>query len=159
MAGKDNIFLCDRNLDFRNADLAGFFQYWDAKRGGREFPSREDIVPREIIRLLPWLHLHNVPPEGEDIHIRLVGTMLSDNFGKGDMRGKPLTVLPAGVYARVKQAIDWVLEFRAPIRTYAPHAALPQRQFLGIESCFAPLSRHGGDINMIIAVSILENWL
>lgn len=159
MAGKDNIFLCDKNLVFKNSDLTGFYHYWNAKRVGREFPSREDIVPREIAHLLPWLHLHDVPVAGEAIHIRLVGTMLSETFGDGDMRGKPLAAMPAGVYTRVKQAINWVMEFRAPIRTYAPHAALPQRQFLGIESCFAPLASTGSDINMIIAVSILENWL
>ena len=158
MAGKDNIFLCDKNLDFKNPDIAGFYRYWNAKRAGREFPSREDITPRDIPHLLPWLHLHDVPPSGEEIHIRLVGTMLSETFGDGDMRGKPLSTLPAGVYARVKQAINWVIDARAPIRTYAPNAALPQRQFLGIESCFAPLSSEGDDINMIVAVSILENW-
>lgn len=158
MAGKDNIFLCDRNLDFRNPDIAGFHQYWSAKQSGREFPSREDIVPREITRLLPWLHMHDVPPAGAEIHIRLIGTMLSEVFGDGNMRGKPLSALPAGVHARVKQAIHWVMEARAPIRTYAPHAALPKRRFYGIESCFAPLSGNGRDINMIIAVSILENW-
>lgn len=101
--------------------------------------------------------MHDVTQSGKEFRIRLIGTILSDTFGSGDMRGKPISALPPGVSARVKQGIEGVLEACAPVRTYAPHAALPGQHFQGIESCFAPLSGNGTDIDMIIAVSILEN--
>ena len=156
-SSEDNIFICDPELNFVLPALAGFLDYWNAKRGKRLFPSRADIIPREITPLLPWLHMHDVAPGQEEFCIRLIGTILSDTFGKGDMRGQPISVLPPGVFVRVRQGIEWVLEARAPIRTYAPHAALPGQNFQGIESCFAPLSSNGADIDVIIAVSILEN--
>ncbi len=156
-SGEDNIFICDPELNFVRQDIADFHAYWDAKRGSRQFPARADIVPREIVPLLPWLHMHDVVSGREEFCIRLIGTTLSETFGKGDMRGEPISVLPPKVFERVRQAILWVLEARAPIRTYAPHAALPGQNFQGIESCFAPLSSNDADIDVIIAVSILEN--
>jgi hypothetical protein len=74
--------------------------------------------------------MHDVISGREEFRIRLIGTILSDTFGDGNMRGKPFSALPPGVFARVKQ---------------------------GTEPCFAPLSGNGADIDMIVAVSILEN--
>lgn len=153
----DTDFILDLDLKFQRAELAEFLAYWNAKRGGRKFPSRADIQPREIVSLLPWIHMHDVTNSGDEFRIRLLGTILSNTFSKGDLRGKPISELPPGVFKRVKQGINWVLEARAPIRTYAPQAALPGQDFQGIESCFAPLSHNGTDIDMVIAVSILEN--
>ncbi|MFZ5835474.1 MAG: PAS domain-containing protein [Pseudomonadota bacterium] len=152
----DTIFLCDTNLDFVRTELHDFLAYWNDKRGLRQFPGRADIKPGELTPLLPWMHMHDVGESGAEYRIRLVGTILSNIFGKGDMRGQPLSILPPVVFDRVKQGIERVLEARAPIRTYAPHAALPGQDFQGIESCFAPLSHNGTDIDIIIAVSILD---
>lgn len=156
-AKADNIFIRDLDLKFVRTELMEFLEYWNAKRGARPFPSRKDIAPREIQSLLPWLHMHDVTSKGDEIRIRLIGTILSETFGSGDLRGHPISVLPPLVFDRVQQGIEWALEARAPVRTYAPHAALPGQNFQGIESCFAPLSGNGADIDMIIAVSILEN--
>jgi len=153
----DIVFFRDAALVFVRSELHDFLAYWNAKRGQRRYPSRVDIKPAELTPLLPWMHLHDVTDSGDEYRIRLIGTMLSNTFGKGDMRGQPLSELPPMVSTRVKQGIEWVLEARAPIRTYAPHAGLPGQGFQGIESCFAPLSRNGTDIDIIIAVSILDN--
>ncbi len=155
-ATKDNIFICNTDLKFVRPELHDFLSYWKAKRGTRLYPGRTDIKPGEITPLLPWTHMHDVISGGEEFRIRLIGTILSDTFGDGNMRGESISVLPPGVFARVKQGIERVIEARAPVRTYAPHAALPGQHFQGIESCFAPLSANGTDIDMIIAVSILE---
>lgn len=153
---KDNPFYCDLDLNFQRPELVEFLEYWKGKCGGRQFPARADIVPREIGPLLPWLHMHDVRNDDREFHIRLLGTKLAETFGKGDLRGQPLSVLPDLVYERVTQGIGWVLDARAPIRTWAPHAALPGQDFQGIESCLAPLSSNNSDIDMIIAVSLLE---
>lgn len=154
---EDNIFICDTNMNFVRKELHDFLSYWEARRGTRQFPSRADIKPGDITDFLPWTHMHDVARDGKEFRIRLIGTALADTFGNGDMRGKPISVLPPRVFERVQQGIEAVLKQRAPVRTYAPHAALPGKYFEGIESCFAPLSENGTDINIIIAASILES--
>jgi len=57
----------------------------------------------------------------------------------------------------IQRGINLVLETRAPLRTYAIESAIPGQDFQGNESCLAPLSTNGADIDMIIVVSILEN--
>lgn len=151
---KDNIFVCDLDMNFVRQEINDFLIYWNSKRGARKFPSRADIAPRDIQSFLPWVHMHDIASDGKEYRVRLIGTKLSETFG--NRSGQSVSSLPPGVAERVGQAIDWVLEAGAPVRTYAPHAALPGQEFQGIESCFAPLSSNGTDIDMIIAVSILE---
>jgi len=149
-------FFRDPGLNFRNPELLEFLAYWIAKRGARQFPARADILPREIIHLLPWVQMYDVIEGGKEFQIRLEGTALSKLIGSKTLCGKPLSTLPAGVFKRMQTALNWVLEASAPIRTDAAQTTIPGQERYGIEACFAPLSDNGSDINIIIAVSILE---
>ena len=60
--------------------LGGALAYWRRKRDGRAMPSRRDIDPGEIPRLLPHLQLIDVA--GGRFRYRLVGTALVDAYGR-----------------------------------------------------------------------------
>lgn len=77
----------DRELNFESSLSIELLAYWNAKRGGRLFPSRKDIVPGEIQKLLPWLHMFDVinlsPSEmvefgyANDFRVRLIGAAMA----------------------------------------------------------------------------------
>ncbi len=56
--------------------------YWDAKRGGRSAPSRDDLDPVEIPHLLYCMGLIDVLENGTCFRYRLVGTKVASAFGK-----------------------------------------------------------------------------
>src|SRR3546814_20840003 len=55
-------------------ELREIYHYWSGKRGGRCYPTRADIRPAEIKRLLPFVLLLDVLDDGRHFRIRLVGT-------------------------------------------------------------------------------------
>ena len=156
----------DAELKFQRPELAQFLSYWDTKRAERLFPARDDIIPREIQNLLPWVHMYDVPgplqdgnfdaAAGVDFCIRLVGTGLAEFFGETDFRGKPISTLPSPSAENLRGHLTRLLQARAPIRTFNLHTSIPNQEFQGSEGCYAPLSSDGARIDMIIAVTMLE---
>ena len=63
------------------AFIAGFhervraiYRYWDGKRNGRLMPSRADLDPVDIPKLLPDICLVDVVPDARRYVYRLIGT-------------------------------------------------------------------------------------
>lgn len=154
---EDPKFIIDLELNFLRPELHEFLAYWNAKRGDLPFPSRRDIVPRDIEKLLSWINMYDILEGGKEIRIRLVGTALTDALGGGDYRGKPVSAFPQLLSKRVQRGINLVLENRAPLRTFAIESAIPGQDFQGNESCLAPLSANGADIDVVMVVAILQN--
>jgi hypothetical protein len=146
----------DPELQLRRPELVELLEYWKRKRDTRPFPSRKDIAPREMLEILPWLHLYDVRGNGEEYLCRLGGTALGDLIGQSDCSGQPISILPQPVFVRLKQALDWVVRTRAPLRTYNPSTSIPGQEFQGSESFFAPLSNDGDVIDVIIGATMLE---
>jgi hypothetical protein len=58
------------------------FDYWRSKAGGGRYPTRADIQPAELKRLLPSLSiLEVVEGEAPRLKVRLAGTRLRDYLG------------------------------------------------------------------------------
>lgn len=146
----------DPKLAFQRPELIALRDYWNSRRNGRLFPSRSDINPREMTSLLPWVHMYNVVPGSDDYHKRLIGSALSDLFYRLDGDGPSISSLPSKVFERLKQSLDWVVRERAPLRTYNPSSSIPGQDFQGSESFFAPLSSDGTSIDVIIALTMLN---
>ncbi len=146
----------DPKLAFQRPELIALRDYWNSKRNGRLFPSRSDINPREMTSLLPWVHMYNVAQGSDDYHKRLIGSALSDLFDRLDCDGPSISSLPSKVFERLKQSLDWVVRERAPLRTYNPSSSIPGQDFQGSESFFAPLSSDGTSIDVIIALTMLN---
>jgi len=77
-------------------ELRELYRYWSEKRAARAYPSRADIVPEEIKRLLPFVLLLDVLDGGRHFRFRLVGTDAASGI---DPTGKLLhEAAPEGVY-------------------------------------------------------------
>lgn len=163
---EDPDFTIDAELKFQSAELQEFISYWDEKRGARDFPSRKDIVPREIERLLPWLHMFDVteaPPQeqdslndGKDFRVRLMGTAIAEISGQAALPGSTVSEFLHHRFAqRTQLGLLNVLATRKPVRTFAIYSAFPGRDFNSSEEAYAPLSGDGKNIDIIIGVTRL----
>lgn len=77
-------------------ELRALYLYWSDKRGARRYPTRDDIAPEEIKRLLPFVLLLDVLDEGRQLRFRLVGTDAASGI---DPTGRLLhEAAPEGVY-------------------------------------------------------------
>lgn len=71
-------------MKHRNSHFA--VGYWSRIRQGRPTPDQCDIDPKALKRLLPFVFLLDVRPEGS-ITYRLAGTTLCERYG-GELRGR-----------------------------------------------------------------------
>jgi len=67
--------------------LAGFYAYWDDKRGERKMPSRADLDPIEMKRWLPGIIIVDVLDDPRRLVYRLVGSR-SVALRQTDVTGK-----------------------------------------------------------------------
>ncbi|MDO8288162.1 MAG: PAS domain-containing protein [Parvibaculum sp.] len=65
-----------------HADVTKLIAYWHLKRGQRSMPERTDIIPREIITLLPYIVIYDVLDDGTDFRVRVFGTALVELVGE-----------------------------------------------------------------------------
>jgi hypothetical protein len=64
----------------RHEELRQLYAYWLDKRGDRRAPSRADIDPVELARLLPHVVLLDVERDPLRFRFRLVGTTVAKGF-------------------------------------------------------------------------------
>lgn len=62
--------------------LEALFRFWSGKKAALgHLPSRRDISPSEIKKLLPHIAIADVIDDGEDFRFRVCGTMISEGAG------------------------------------------------------------------------------
>lgn len=133
----------------RDPHIQALFGYWDAVRGDRAMPSRQDIDPTAIPKLLPWVFMYNVLADGSGYTIRLAGDELSAFVGSnpiGQPAGSTMTPRGAEVLFKVLDAVrtERVPKFRAGKAYWQP-----DRTYRDFEGCFLPLSPDGQTVNII----------
>ena len=90
--------------------ILALYGYWDSKRGTRPFPSRADLDPVEIPRLLPFLTLVDVRADQPRFLYRLVGTGAAQLLQR-ELTGKPVgTGVKAGELREVIGRYDRVAD-------------------------------------------------
>ena len=80
VSGKISIISVELPLDEACAEARRLVEYWEARRLGRELPTRRDIEVLDLWPLIGRLSLHEVLPDG-DLRCRVRGTLL------GSVRG------------------------------------------------------------------------
>ena len=75
----------------RHKNSLDLFAYWNRRRGDRPAPTRSDIEPSDIRRLLPSVFICEVA-KGDEMMFRLAGTGVCSLMGK-ELKGSPLTAL------------------------------------------------------------------
>lgn len=141
--------------DYRADPILGAaLAYWQKKRQGRAMPSRGDLDPIEIPKLLPNLQL--IDRVGSHFRYRLVGTALVEAFGK-DFTGQSLedfadrqrSEFIGRVYASV-----W--ESRRPAFLSSQYVTT-KSVILIANRVYLPLSDDDRDVNMILGAMTFES--
>lgn len=132
-----------------------FLAYWHGKcPPGGGFPARADIVPDEIVRLLPYLFMLDVLPQpggGLDFRFRLVGTAIMDV--EGEHTGK---LLSAMFPDRAAYAVLWrQYEDAAAGKVWMREETLrwQGRDHVNYEVILAPLQDEAGRVTMLIGLA------
>jgi len=141
-------------------DLLEMYAYWQRKRADRSMPTRADIDPAEISRLLPGILLVDVVHRAgtpTDFIYRLVGTREVEMRGH-DPTGKRV------VDAFYGKSAD---EVTACYRQVAEHARpyldddcfhLPGQEWSPTASIYLPLSQDGRLVTMVVVYSSIR-WI
>lgn len=145
----------DDALPFTDDRLAAAYFYWRRKRGNRRMPSRAEIDPIEIPRLLPDVMLVDVLGDGR-YRYRLIGTENARAHGI-NATGRYLDeVLPGLEYRKhVTGLYDECVRERRPVYTeclfLSPQLQAPERHTKVI---FLPLSEDGETVNIVFVLQV-----
>lgn len=129
-------------------------RYWERMRGDRALPSRRDLDPTEIPRLLPFVMLVDVELEPLDFRFRLIGDAVQKIIER-ETRRRPFSDIPFMAkgnpiwadYARV-------VNERRPLVSDLSYVG-NDRSVRKLRHCLMPLSNDGSIVNMIfVAVEI-----
>ncbi len=63
------------------ANLRALYEYWSSKCGQNRLPTRADLDPADIPRLLPYIYIVDVERDPVRFRFRLVGSRVRDWFG------------------------------------------------------------------------------
>lgn len=128
------------------------FAYWEAKRGGREMPTRADLDPLEMRAWLPQTMLLE-PLETGDFRVRLVGTDVRERMGL-EMTGRLASELPTSpeVMRSVLAEFREVMQGRRPTYNRREHISAITGKPIRFERLLAPLSSDGRRVDMLFGV-------
>jgi hypothetical protein len=132
--------------------LRRLFQYWNAKRGTRPYPSRADIDPLDFAYAIGWVNLLDVTYSPLRFRFRLHGTELRAK-NQVDLTGKYLDEHPlADLRAYIEPIWRDVVERGVPTHGfYDQTVADTQHRY---EALRLPLSSDGQTIDMLLTCTI-----
>ena len=131
------------------------YSYWDAKRQTKLMPSRSDLDPVEIPRLLPYVILIDVMREPLDFRYRLVGTQACVIMRR-DLTGQIFSEIPGnGQASALWRGCEAVVSSKAPMCWQFSYLG-PERSLRDCERVLLPLSKDGVNVTMIFKVITFE---
>ena len=140
---------CEPLLALRSPVNRMSYQYWKEKRGARAMPTRGDIDPAEIVKILPHVFLLDVRQEPLDFRYRLIGTALRRHMAR-DWTGMWLSTISFQAQgSAVWQNNVWVMENRAPLYAKPPYVG-PHKDFMYVESVVLPLATDHDRVDMLM---------
>ncbi len=143
----------------KHAATQEIFSYWNTLRAARPAPSRTQINPTAIPKILPDIFLLETNSEGELI-FRLAGTRLCALFGR-ELRGTAFRDLwLAGSEYGVDDLAHTVLEEKAAVVAGAEGFASDERG-CNLELILLPLDRMGAEGTCIVgclSASPIPEW-
>jgi hypothetical protein len=128
--------------------LAGALAYWQAKRGNRSMPSRRDIDPVEVPKLLPNLQLIEMVAGGR-WRYRLIGTALVEAFGRDYTGQFPDELFDAPRARSIIETHNAVREARQPMFLRSRYITTKDVDIVA-NRLYLPLSDDDREVNMIL---------
>ena len=131
------------------------YDYWVAKKRDRAMPSRADIDPAEIKKLLPHLLLTDVVDGGKRFRYRLVGTSVSETFG-GGISGRYVDEVMTGTYLEFIEGIYRdIVQQRKPIYSESTYKTGPTVG-MRAQRLSLPLSSDGSSVDMVVSLQTMS---
>lgn len=136
-------------------EIRAIFAIWQERRGSRLMPSREEVVPRPLGKLLRYISLTRFVPEDGDYEVRIVGDAHAEAYGKnshGERLSEVKSVSPEFV-AALKYSYDLVRARWAPVGYRGIMGRdLSQARFDWFETLYMPLGTD--DVEFILNASV-----
>lgn len=131
-------------------DLMRVQEYWDAKRGARAMPGRDDLDPSEMVEFLSRVMLADVERNPLRFRYRLCGTGIC-KVHPGNATHLAADELQPPAYGALVHA-----QYEEVLRTGRPALHLnvfdDQDRYRSYAHLILPLSRNGIEIDMIMTV-------
>ena len=134
--------------------LQRMYRYWDAKRGGRRYPSRADIDPMDFKFALGRVSLVDVLRDPLRFRYRIVATQLTEHLGY-EMTGKLADEIPEPD-VRDYTILGYTRAVAAESAVHDAGEIVVDRRRWTMESLFLPLSTDGSTIDMLLVCRITE---
>ena len=152
MSQAESSFSC-LELELRDPfypDLIEVLDYWELKRCERFAPSRSDIEPLDLVRILPRIMLADVLTDPPGFRYRLSGTGIAGVHGEELTGLTPLDLKPAEYGRLIDRHYRQCVSERKPLLHLiildSTHRSRAYARLL------LPLSNDGEQINMLMAV-------
>lgn len=130
-----------------NSILRDIYKYWLDMKGDRLMPSRADLNPADIVRLLPHISLIDVEKETGRYKMRLIGTETVRAMGI-DVTGKYLDDFPF-IDRLLKKNYDWLVKEKRPYFN-SDKLKWSRKSFMDYYALGLPLSGNGEDVDMLM---------
>ena len=133
------------------------YDYWQGKRAARRMPSRRDIDPVDIPRLLPNILISEVvaAPAGVRYRYRLAGTAVARAFGR-DPTGHFVDELTNGAYREFIVGLHrTVCEERRALFCESRYLAQPELDML-VKRLLLPVSHDDDHVNQVISLLVFR---
>jgi hypothetical protein len=131
--------------------------YWKRLCGQRKFPSRNEVMPRDILGLLRNTVLLRVIDDGADYEYRIVGDahVIAHGFSAQGMRLSELDSVTKGYGKILKSLYDQPVHTREPLalRGWISKGE-DESEFIYSESVFLPLGSDEGTVDHVLNFSV-----
>jgi hypothetical protein len=133
----------------RDPGLRTLYEYWNTLRGDRPMPQRAEFDPTAVPRLLPYIMMYNVLPDGS-YTIRLVGEEVVGFVGRNATGQRSGSALPSHAAEMLDKILDTVSTQRVPKFRAGKAHWQPDKSHRDFEACFLPLSADGEAVDIIL---------
>ncbi len=141
------MYRSDELLENLWPDASELYQLWDSKKAGRKACSRKDLTPREMMKQLPLISIHDVATDPFRLKIRLMGTQFVDAIGM-DLTG--WFVDEVDKTQHVLERAQWVVSMCEPFVCIGLNLIWSPHDYKHYDSLVLPLTDDQGDVNMIL---------
>lgn len=135
----------------RSPKIQWAYDYWLARKGDRDLPSRADFLPEDMRPILGSIMLLNVTYEPLTLRYALYGTEIVDHYGH-DLTGQTADNLEPKAFGDLIIGLYMqVIEERRPMIHNVTFETTDR--YSAFERLMLPLASDGGRIDKILTVS------
>lgn len=127
------------------------YTYWSSKREGREFPSRRDLDPADMVAHLDEIALLDIEDDISRSRFRVYGSGLAARTGK-DYTGKTIADVQPTLFSEAlqRQFSDVIIGQQPVLHSISIDTGLQEHYFARLS---LPLSDDGIKINKVLTAS------